>query len=274
MIQLQNKNRIKGIIASILVHILLLLVLFFLALTTPLPLPEEEGVEVDLGYSNQGVGELQPESAGGAPPIKQLEAPPSSSAEEEVLTQQTEEAPSIPEQPKPKPEKKKEVKPRMEKHPPQETTESKAEPTPPQPKVDQRALFKGSGDQSGQAGSEGITGQAGDQGKPDGLKNVRRYDGQGGKGDGPSYSLGGRGAVKLAQPKANFREQGDVVVDIWVDRKGLVKRAEVNLRGTTVLDVNLRKLAVNAALSSTFSADDAAADLQKGTITYTFIIGN
>lgn len=276
MMTTERKNKIRGMVATVLFHSALLLAFVFLALRTPLPLPEEEGVEVDLGYSDQGVGLVQPDLSGGTPEIVKAASPPAQEAEERVLTQQTEEAPALPEKkkPTPKPEKKKETKPRVEKHPPQQKVAEAAEPVKTEPKVNQRALYKGSGDGPQNSGSEGITGQSGDQGNPNGLKDVKRYEGNGGKGNGPSFSLGGRGAVKLAEPKASFREQGDVVVDIWVDQKGNVSRAEVSVRGTTIVDANLRNLAVKAALQSRFSEDTKAASLQKGTITYTFIIGN
>lgn len=273
----EHKNRISGLLATLLFHALLLLALFFMALRTPLPLPEEEGVEVDLGFSNQGVGLIQPELSGGSLQLANAAQMPVSQANEQVLTQATEDAPAMPEkvQPKPRPVKKKESKPRVEKHPPQENVVKETPVVEPeQPKVNQRALFKGSGDGPQTSGSEGITGQPGDQGKPGGIKNVKRYEGQGGQGNGPSFSLGGRGAVRLAEPRANFREQGDVVVDIWVDRAGAVTKAEVSVRGTTILDTNLRSLAVKAALNSKFTEDQSAATVQKGTITYTFIIGN
>lgn len=274
--QTTKKNKRSGIVATLLFHGLLLLALFFLALRTPLPLPGEEGVEVDLGYSDQGIGLVQPEVSGGLTAMASTQpTEPETQKNEEILTQHTEEAPAI--APKEKPKETPKPKPKPEKTiekvvPP---AEQKPEPVEaPQPKVNKRALFKGSGETSGEAGSEGITGNPGDQGRPNGLKDVKRYDGQGGQGNGPAFSLGGRGALKLAEPKASFREQGDVVVDIWVDRKGLVTKAEVSVRGTTVLDANLRSLAVKAALNSRFTEDSQATSLQKGTITYTFIIGN
>jgi len=56
-----DSDKRKGIIGTIMFHLMLLIALFFLALRTPLPLPGEEGVEVDLGYSNTGRGEIQPD---------------------------------------------------------------------------------------------------------------------------------------------------------------------------------------------------------------------
>jgi outer membrane biosynthesis protein TonB len=178
-----------------------------------------------------------------------------------------------------KPKEKPEVKQEKEIEQPEEVQKEVEEveeipeeiPEEPKPVVNQRALFKGATSSNAQS-SEGITGKPGDQGRPDGLKDVKRYDGQGGKGNGPSFSLGGRGAKYLEVPTREFSEQGDVVVEIWVDKNGIVKKASVSAKGTTVIDPDMRNIAVRAALNSTFSEDPTATELQKGTITYTFII--
>lgn len=272
-----DSNKRKALAGTVVFHLLLLLALFFLALRTPLPLPGEEGVEVNLGYSDQGMGQIQPErpetdeAASSPPPAESQRA----TATEEALTQRIEDAPSLPERREERPRNP--VNERPAERPRQETpARTQPEQTPietPQPQVNQRALFRGSSSGSNTS-SEGITGQPGDQGRPDGLRDVTRYDGQGGQGNGPSFSLGGRGAKYLERPSSTFREQGNIVVDIWVDRSGKVTRAEINLRGTNILDTNLRNLAVRAALNSTFTEDTQAAQTQRGTITYTFIIGN
>lgn len=273
-----DKDKRNGIIGTIIFHLILMVALFFLALRTPLPLPGEEGVEVNLGYSDQGMGNIQPETpaplAQSSP--QQAVPEPVEAQKQEVITQNIEEAPALPDPVKEKPKevKKEPVKEKPVKKPAEEPVK-KPEPVeekPKTPEVNQRALFKGSNTSAGDGGSEGITGQPGDQGNPNGLKDVKRYDGQGGKGDGPSFSLGGRGAKYLDRPVSDFREQGDVVVDIWVDRNGTVTKAQVSSRGTTVVDPNLRNVAVRAALNSTFSEDSGATELQKGTITYTFIV--
>lgn len=275
----QDQNKVKGILGTIIIHILIVVALFYLALRTPLPLPEEEGVEVDLGYSIQGVGNVQPDQ----PEQLQTYTPPppqnteiSAPVRTEILTQDTEDAPALPSTEKPKkkpierPTERQIDRPRQEPAPQQPTEVVE----PPKPQVNQRALFKGSTSGSENAGSEGNTGQEGDQGRPDGLRDVKRYDGQGGKGNGPSFSLGGRGAKFLKEPSRDFKEQGDIVVDIWVDRNGNVARAEISVRGTTIVDQKMRGEAINAALNSIFTQDAQAAALQKGTITYTFIIKN
>ena len=247
-----NEKKDKGIAiaGTIVVHALAVLVLFLMAFKTPLPLPGEEGVEVDLGMMDQGMGNIQPEKPA-IPMASQPRHQPNKS-KEDIVTQKDDDAPAI--------EKPKNTKPKQEK-PPEE----------PKPTVNQRALFKGNNNpQAG--GSEGITGQPGDQGKPNGLAGIKKYDGNGGKGNGTGYDLGGRGAKSLHRPNDDFSEEGVVVVNIWVNREGKVVKAEVATKGTTVINSDMRQKAVQAALRSTFAADSNAPEEQHGTISYTFVI--
>jgi len=294
-----DKDKRRGMISTILVHLLVLLALFFLALRTPLPLPGEEGVEVNLGYTDTGSGDVQsdtppPQSDPTPPPQPKQQAvePEPVPQEEENLTQDVEEAPVLEDKEEEEPpeeiieEPKEEVEPEpvkeeiIEEEPEEETidstfvTEEPAEEVPvedPKPVVNQKALYPGSS-KSTEGTNQGVTEGPGDQGKPQGAKDSDKYDGQGGKGNGISFSLGGRGSKYLDKPTANFKEQGTVVVDIWVNRQGVVTKAQVKSKGTTVLDPNLRKIAVDAAKNSTFTADPSAAELQRGSITYNFIL--
>lgn len=246
----EKKDKGIAIVGTIVFHALAVLVLFLMAFKTPLPLPGEEGVEVDLGMMDQGMGNLQPETP--AIPMAAQPQQETSKSEEEIVAQNDDEAPAL--------EKPKTTKPKQEQ--PAET---------PKPTVNQRALFKGSNNpQAG--GSEGITGQPGDQGKPNGLAGIKQYDGQGGKGNGTGYDLGGRGAKSLHRPSDDFTEEGVVVVDIWVDRAGKVTRAEVARKGTTLINNDMRQKAIQAALRSTFASNPNAPEEQHGTITYTFVI--
>jgi len=199
---------------------------------------------------DQGMGNIQPEK----PAIPQMAQPEQqqSKSEEDIVTQNDEEAPAI--------EKPKNTKPKQEK--PAEV---------PKPKVNDKALFKGSKTQQA-GGSEGITGQPGDQGKPNGLAGIKQYEGNGGQGDGTGYDLGGRGAKRLHRPSDDFSEEGTIVVDIWVNQDGKVVRAEVATKGTTLINSDMRKKAVQAALLSAFAPDADAPDEQHGTITYNFVI--
>ncbi|MFA5972608.1 MAG: hypothetical protein WC780_09675 [Lentimicrobiaceae bacterium] len=50
--QKERKSKIAAVAGTILFHVAMLLTLLLLALRTPLPLPGEEGVEENLGYSD------------------------------------------------------------------------------------------------------------------------------------------------------------------------------------------------------------------------------
>lgn len=261
----ENKDRRAALLGTVIFHGLLLLGLLLFAFTTPLPLPGEEGVVVDLGYSDQGMGNIQPETA---PPA--ATPPPSSSqpqAEEEISTQDIEESVALPEKPKEKP--KTETKPVTEK-----PAEKPKEVKPEEPKVDPRALYPGKQSGTTGQGSQGETGQPGDQGKPTGTAGAGTYDGSGGAGDGISFSLGGRKADHLPKPAPTFSESGTVVVTIWVDRYGRVTKAIAGARGTTTASPVLQKLAEEAAKRARFNAKPEAPEEQKGTITYHFLIKN
>ena len=248
-----NEKKDKGIAAvgTIVGHTLVILLLFLIIMPA-VSLQGEEGVEVDLGMMDQGMGNMQTEKP--AVPQASQPQPTPNKSKEDLTTQNDKEAPSL--------EKPKNTKPKQEK-PAEE----------PKPKVNQRALFKGDNNpQTG--GSEGITGQPGDQGKPNGLAGIKQYEGNGGKGNGTGYDLGGRGAKSLHRPDSDFTEEGNVVVDIWVNREGKVTRAEVATKGTTVINADMRRKAIQAALRSTFASDPNAPDEQHGTITYTFVINH
>lgn len=236
----ERKNKAIALAVTVLVHAAVAALLLLMAFTTPLPLPGEAGVEVNLGMYNQGMGDIQPQK-----PTKAVEEQPAPTQQvkEDVVKQDTEETPAI-DDPKPV------VK--------------------PQPTVNQKALFKPKNNSEAPK-SQGVTGQPGDQGSPEGTANSDSYEGQGGSGGGPSYSLGGRGAKHLPSPGTDFSEEGRVVVDIWVDREGHVRRTEIG-KGTNITNAAMREMARNAAMSAMFTPDSNAAELQKGTITYNFII--
>lgn len=277
----EKKDKIRATIGAILFHLLLLLALFLLGLSTPLPLPEEEGVEVNLGFSDVGSGHQQrslpKEEVSPPPPIKAQDAP--SQPDEDMVEEESDDAPAIQEKltEKPKIEKAEEPKEKVEEVVEKEIVEEvketpkEVEPEPePEPVVDPRLLYKGKQNNSGDS-SEGPDSEAGDKGKETGDPNSTGYDGLGGQGNGISFSLGDRKAKSLPKPQYNSDDQGKVVVSIWVNKMGQVTRAEIMQKGTNVTDIQLRNLAKSAALKAKFTADPDAAEIQKGSITYHFI---
>ena len=90
----------------------------------------------------------------------------------------------------------------------------------------------------------------------------------------PDIRLEGR----LAAGQILLREEGSLVgsllryiVHAGVDRSGNVISASPGKAGTTTNDPILREAAKAAALKAKFNSDPKAAEVQVGTITYTFI---
>ncbi|MBN2174317.1 MAG: TonB family protein [Bacteroidales bacterium] len=256
-----KKDKIKGIAGTMIFHVIVILLLIFLGFTTPLPLPGEEGVEVSLGSSSDGMGIVQPER----PPSAKEEVPPpppQDTEDEEIVTQDTEPAPAI--------EQKEESNPEEE---PVEKVEE--QPIVEQrPEVNPAALYKGKSQNTSAEGSEGITGKEGDQGEPTGSKDSKNYIGKGGLGDGLSYSLAGRTPKFLPKPSSSFQENGTVVVQITVDKYGKVVSAIAIDKGSNTTNSTLRRLAEEAARKAVFNVNPDAAEMQRGTITYHFVVKN
>lgn len=257
-----KKDRACAIAGTLLFHAIAVLVLFLMAFRAPYPPPGEEGVEVDLGLYNQGMGLVQPQTSAiperSVPP--RPEADQNTRSKDDIVTQDSEETPTVQTEQHQNHQEPSPARPRENTQPPEET---------PQPTVNQRALFRGA-DRPQEGGSEGITGQPGDQGNPNGMTGVRQYQGQGGQGNGLGYDLGGRGAKSLQRPPRDFPEEGHIVVEIIVNREGEVIRASI-ARGTDIINTEMRNLALDAARRSTFAPDPNAAEEQRGTITYTFV---
>nr|WP_320118531.1 TonB family protein [uncultured Marinifilum sp.] len=103
-----SKNKRIGLAGTLFFHIGLIALLYILGFHTPLPLPEEQGILVNFGNSNQGTGRQDPapskaqKKIASAPPTSIPEPTPAktepaaSEVQEKVLTQDTEDAPELP----------------------------------------------------------------------------------------------------------------------------------------------------------------------------------
>jgi len=78
----------------------------------------------------------------------------------------------------------------------------------------------------------------------------------------------------LPKPSYDSKEQGKVVVTIWVNAEGRVVRVIEGTKGTTVTDQRLLAVAKDSALKAGFTPHPKATELQKETITYIFIRQN
>ncbi len=243
-----NNKIISGICTAVIMALIVAVLLAF-GYDPPDPPIPEEGVEVNLGSSDMGLGD-------NANPATSSYVPPAPASPNQVATQHVDPTPNIGANER----EGNTVKPTQE-QPREETKE---------PEINKNALFPGRRNQQSGNGSQGVTSGTGDQGKPNGNPNSNNYTGNGG-GNG-SFSLAGRSNVTLPRPDYSSNNQGTVVINIWVDREGKVTRAEYQPKGSNTTNGYLVNQARAAALRARFNADPSAPEEQRGTITYIFKI--
>jgi len=265
-------DRSKGVISTILIHGLAILLLIIFGFSTPLPLPAEQGILINFGNSDDGMGAIEPKVE------QEASLPQSSSAtkpqEESPLTQDNEEAPSLPVKKKDETKKVESTKTTTTKQ--TETTNKKntTETQTEKPReANKNALFPGQ-KTDGSTTGEGETGKPGNQGGLEGsVDSQNRTGSTGGGGDaerGIVANLSGRSALSLPQPDYPSQKSGKVVVRVTVDKQGNVTKAEPGKQGSTTLDPQLLKAAEKAALNAKFDVNANAPAYQVGTITYVF----
>lgn len=266
---------------------LLLVIFFFVRWSLP-PLsepPVEEGIEVNLGSSDAGLGDNQPFEPGSpAPAEQQAYTPPAptpvqAEPAKEMVEDNEPDAPVI---------KKPEVtKPDATKTPEKEVVKSKpvkkpveAPPAPPVAKP--KAVFKGvngtgtggnEADTYKKGGNQGVAGGSGDQGRPGGNPNSDNYTG-GGRGNGAvaiSRGLQGRRITGTPSFTDEFNENAKVSIDIKVDATGKVTSAVYQPRGSTTSDAGMIEIARRKAFQVKFNPGD---DESAGTLQFNFKLRN
>jgi colicin import membrane protein len=263
--------------------------MLILAFKAPKPPELEEGILVNFGTDETGIGSIEPSSS----PLQEESPPPAPAAvpvkqnEERLLTQQNEEAPEIkkvdPEAEKKRLEKieaDRKLKEQMEaerKKREQEEIERKRIEAEQKRQADimnrTRDALSNSRNAATTSTGEGDTGGKGNQGVPTGsIDSGTRGEGSGLGTKGISYALEGRGFQYLPEPKYDYQGEGRVVVEVSVDRTGKVTQAVPGTKGSTTLDEYLLGVAKDAALKARFDPKPDAREIQKGTITYNFIL--
>ena len=234
------------------------------------PPPMEEGIEVNLGNSDQGLGTDQPFLPGKpAPNDQQAYTPPKPVVAEnnDVKDVETDDrdndAPAIVKPTVTKPEAKKVPEKEVAKNTPVRTSEPvNTAPAPPKPKAVFRGV-NGSGTGGNEAdsykkgGNEGIAGGTGDQGRPGGNPDSKNYEGAGGRGNsGVSISRGLTGQRITGTPsfEHDFNENAKVAVDVRVDESGKVISAIYQPRGSNSSSGSLIGIAKRKALQVKFNA--------------------
>ena len=297
-----------GLIGTIITHAVILMLLLYFGFFTTLPLPPEEGILVNFGDSETGLG-LEEPAPGEAPPmqnpveqkavVKSSPAPKKVAApmdKEELMTQELEKTVALESANKKKEARKvkdlENEKIRQEK---QELAEAdrveKAEIARQKKEEDQRLALVaaqerkagainsraknafgggGKGSFDSKSTSQGVTYGTGNQGVPGGSANVDKYGPGGGIGNGVSARLDGRTAQSLPKPNYPGNEEGVVVVHVTVDKSGTVTKAESGVKGSNTVNPELIAAAKKAALQARFNVDQKAPAFQSGSITYRF----
>jgi TonB family protein len=274
----RNKN-LKALLYTIGVVSALFLFFVLMNWTIPVITPPvaDTGVEVNLGNSDQGLGDVPPQIPGEPSEEQQtnFNPPPSQQAEavteHDVAENNEADAPVI--HTSPKPEKKKELAP-VNNENKKATVKTVTNPTPVAPKP--KAVYAG-GKSAGSSGNnadsynnsknQGIAGGSGDQGKPNGNPNSDSYTGNGGKGSaGISITNGlqGRHIASTTHFQDEYKYGGNVSVDITVDENGTVTNAKTK-PGSPFADLNA--IAVKRAYQLKFNKGTTP---QSGTITIKF----
>lgn len=267
---LDDRHKKKSFTITVVIHVILILLLFIVGLKYMDP-PEEKGVAINFGTTDFGSGAVQPEEEVQSAPTQstpQEEVQPETEVQEEVVTQEVEDAPVI----------QKEKKPEVVKTTPKEEPKEqpKKEPTPDKSTSDALSSILNAPKKDGTSQSgEGNDERAGDKGNPDGDPNAANYYGvgKGLDGDG-NYLLGGRKAINKKIIVQDCNQEGTVVVDIEVDRNGNVLKATPGGRGTTNTAQCLLDPARRAALETKFNSDPDAPARQVGKIIYRFSLSD
>lgn len=249
---LKDKDSKWGLIGTIAFHLLLFLFFIFFGLKTPVPIPTQS-ILINFGTSNEGVGQIQPENYNPQTSKENTSEPvsnpePSQTNINEFATSDNTDAIKV--------NKKKQK-------------EKVADEVKEEPKINEKALFPANKNKGGGSSGEGETGNPGDQGDPLGDRNAKSHTGNTG-GGGDSYSLGNRKALSKPKPIYDCKEQGKVVVEIFVDQQGNVIKVNAGIRGTTNSAPCLVSRAEEAARRTKWEPDPDAPELQRGTITYNF----
>lgn len=264
----KRKRRNKALVITIVFHVVALVLFLFFGLTQPVPLPKDAGASVEFGWDAESGADIAVPTTPSQPEPQPTEQTQPTEEPEEVaedVAQEEESDIAVPEpkeseaEKEDKPEEPAEVEKPAEKEQPVEQE--------PEPTVDQRlsdALGKlGESSGEGQGDKEG----PGDQGQPEGT------DGKGALGGGSgSWQLEGRSMLDGYGTKiTDTKEEGVVVLNIWVNRQGKVTKVQPNLRESNTTSQYLINLAKNDVLNNfRFNGDPGAAIEQKGKVRYVF----
>jgi hypothetical protein len=263
-----------------------IIVMMLFVIRWQIGLPQEpllnEGIEVNLGNSETGLGDIPPMIPGEPAPEagqQTAAAPPASSTPPEPVATEEDndepDAPAVPKKVEPT-----QTKPKVQQQPQPEvarkTTQQPPAPPQPKPKATMGSYSGGQGkggnnqDAFNNVKNQGIAGGTGDQGKPNGNINSDNYTGNGGTGkSGVAISRGltGRRITLLPSFEDDFNENAKIAVDIKVGENGSVVSAVYQSRGSTSSSSTLKSIAIRKAMQLKFNPGETES---LGTVIFNF----
>ena len=277
----RTKNT-KALVATLIWHGALLLFFIFVGFTMPQPPPPpvDQGLEVNLGNSDQGSGTEQPLAPGDPAPDARthtapahVQTPPTAQPRIETNDNNNDEETAINQPKKVKATRQpviRETAPRV--------TQTTVAPTPVPAPRHPKAIFKGGTGTGGnqqdafnKSQNEGIAGGHGDQGNPNGDPNSKNYTGNGGTGHSGAAIVRGLVGRTFTMPsfEGDFNENHKVAVDVKVDAGGHVISTSYQPRGS---DASAGSYYAERALelAGKLRFNGSSADEQTGTLIFSF----
>lgn len=295
---LDTRHKKKSFTLTTALLSVLLLLLFYIGLTYMDP-PIENGISVNFGTMEFGMGDQQPKEKIRSEPLD-IPEPPNVQEEEvqealpeevqeevvekeqpaeKVLTQESEESIKIKQQQEAKrkadaaAKKAKAETDRIAREKREAEEQKRKEQEAKKAELDK--LMGGLNKSDGSAtGSEGDDNKSGDKGQPDGDPYATSYYGSPGSGSGTGgYGLNGRSLVNKGKVQQECNQEGRVVVKIVVDRNGKVISAIPGVKGTTNNNPCLLEPAKKTAFMHKWNLDSNAPSQQVGFVVVNFKLG-
>jgi len=282
----EEKNRKVGLIISGAFHLLLLLAfLFVIAWKEPDPPIPEYGIELNFGTSDVGTGNVQPETETLESPEEDEAAP--EELPEEVIEEPVEETDVVEETPVEEQAEQPQTTdntqsspdvvdntPKEEKQPVEETKKEepkkpKVEEKQPEKQPDTGAKGKDGESEAPQNSNQGDNiDKEGDKGDEQGSLDSRALYGEQGGGGGPALSIVGWIWDEVPNDKDDSSENGQVIIDFWIDDNGEVLRTQIKETGVSMSVAKFYEDQLRQISFSKTSSGTVTKALTKGTVTF------
>jgi hypothetical protein len=267
-----TKSDRNGKIAAVIYTLVVVLLMFLKTCSTPTENYDNEGVIVNLGFTESGKSDNTPEAVQEeifeeVTPQEVVEEVTPQDVVEESVTQETEVVEVTATETVTEVTETAEVVEEVVEEQTQEVVEEVVEEVLEEQQVDESALFNSDNNNPNQG--EGT--ENGDQGNPDGSLESNIYGDITGPGlgeVGKGWGLNGRSLGSKPTPVSEKQEYGVVTIKIRVGKNGKVVSAQFTSKGSTTTDKYLIDLSIKEAKKVTFNPDSKAPDVQIGFVSF------